>query len=323
MFGSSNCGRSQCRRGFTLVELLVVIAIIGILIALLLPAVQAAREAARRSQCSNNLKQLGLALHNYHDTYKSLPAGYIRQHPSDGDRYANWSWGSAVLPFVEQQALYDQIDPSTNQLDVAIANATLRGLMQQPNSAFRCPSDTGPDTVNDAGNVRKMKDSGGTMRHLATSNYVAVNRTHNPRRVPNIGTAGAFYQNSWKRFRDVTDGLSNTLFLGERVWKKADTSGNRPYAGVVYGVNGTVQDNDYGIVTALGTGRRKFNCPENNNCRRAFLSPHPGGVQFTLGDGSVRFISETIQHSTDNSGQVNSVAEYLICIDDGHPAQVP
>jgi prepilin-type N-terminal cleavage/methylation domain-containing protein len=323
MTRSITLGRNRFRSGFTLVELLVVIAIIGILIALLLPAVQAAREAARRSQCSNNLKQIGLALHNYHDTYKALPAGYIRQKGSNNDRYANWSWGSALLPFLEQQALYDQIDPTKNQLHIIIGNKPLRDLMQLPNAAFRCPSDTGPDTVNDAGNVRKMKDNGGTMRHLATSNYVAVNRTHQPRRVPNNGTAGAFYENSWKRFRDVTDGLSNVLFIGERIWKKSDTSGNRPYAGVVYGVNGTVQDDDYGIVTALGTGRRKFNCPENNNCRRAFLSMHPGGLQFALGDGSVRFISETIEHSTDNSGQVNSTAEYLICIDDGNPVQMP
>jgi prepilin-type N-terminal cleavage/methylation domain-containing protein len=318
-----NSVHSRDRRGFTLVELLVVIAIIGILIALLLPAVQAAREAARRSQCSNNLKQIGLALHNYHDTYKSLPAGYLRQKGSNNNLYANWSWGSALLPFMEQQPLYDQIDPTTNQLHVIIGQALERGLMQEPNAAFRCPSDTGPETVNAAGNVRKMRDSGGTMRHLATSNYIAVNRTHQPRRVPNQGTAGAFYQDSWKKFRDVTDGLSNTLFIGERIWKKSDTSGNLPYAAVVYGVNGTKQNTNDGIATAHGSGRRRLNCPENNECRKAFMSPHPGGVQFTLGDGSVRFISETAEHSTDNSGQVNSLVEYLICIDDGNPVTMP
>lgn len=322
MFRSSRPGRVRTRSGFTLVELLVVIAIIGILIALLLPAVQAAREAARRSQCSNNLKQIGLALHNYHDTHKALPAGYIRQHAADAaaNRYGNWSWGASILPFLEQGALYDQIDPTTNHLDVILGNATLRTLMQQPVPAFRCPSDNGPVTLNDAGNVRKHQDSGGTYRHIATSNYVAVNRTHQPRRVPGSGTAGAFYQNSWTKFRDVTDGLSNVLFIGERRWK---IQTRQPYAAAVFGVNGTSQDVDHGVATAHGSGRRHLNCPEANECKKSFMSPHPGGVQFTLGDGSVRFISETIEHSTDNSGQVNSMLEYLICIDDGNPVQMP
>lgn len=324
MFRFSNPGRIRFRSGFTLVELLVVIAIIGILIALLLPAVQAAREAARRSQCSNNLKQIGLALHNYHDTYKSLPAGYTlpSNYKNDfdlpNDRYGLWSWGAAILPFVEQQALYDQIDPTRNRLYDILGNATLRTLMQQPVPAFRCPSDNGPESANV--DVRKLDDAGGNPRHVATSNYVAVNRTHQPRRVPNNGTAGAFYQDSWTKFRDVTDGLSNVLFIGERRWKIQTRT---PNAGTVFGVNGGSQDTDFGVANAHGSGRRHLNCPEANECKKSFMSPHPGGVQFTLGDGSVRFISETIEHSTDNSGQVNSMLEYLICIDDGNPVQMP
>jgi len=323
MYRNRLCEHRRERRGFTLVELLVVIAIIGILVALLLPAIQAAREAARRTECNNNLKQIGLAMHNYHDTHGCFPAGAVREDSNSTNRRAHWAWGTAILPFIEQQPLYEQLDPTKwkarqaiNPGHAVLGDSGLRCLraMQERLDAFRCPSDTGPVTHNSAGNQRKPEDGGGGSRHIAVSNYVAVNRSHEPRR-GQTNISGAFYVDSWTTGADVLDGLSNTLFVGERVWKRLNPP-NEPWAGNVFAVNGLEQNNNYGIASAMGCGQRKLNCPENSECRRAFVSLHPGGVLFVLGDGAVRFISDGVDHNT-NSG-MNSLVEYLMCIDDGN-----
>src|SRR5205823_7988334 len=139
-------GRRRAGRGFTLVELLVVIAIIGVLVALLLPAVQAAREAARRMKCQNNLKQFGLALHNYHDAYGRMPASYYRAWPTSvGTTFGTpgWGWGTMILPRLEQQALFDTLNVSTLQLN---ASPLTKLPAQTPLPMFRCPSDTGKKT---------------------------------------------------------------------------------------------------------------------------------------------------------------------------------
>ncbi len=213
----------RTRNAFTLIELLVVIAIIATLVAILLPAVQQAREAARRSNCKNNLKQIGIALHNYHDTYNTLPPGYVRNVANftscNGSAY-NFSWGMLILPFIEQPALYDSLSTfQTMQLAVSDANALSQ--MQKGISAYRCPSDTAPET-ND-------QIPFGTNRYLATSNYVGNNdRNGNPSNNstwPDIifvignSARGVFWQNSRCRFADITDGLSNTIFVGERSYE--------------------------------------------------------------------------------------------------------
>jgi prepilin-type N-terminal cleavage/methylation domain-containing protein len=137
-------------RGFTLIELLVVIAIIAILVALLLPAVQQAREAARRSQCKSNLKQLGVALHNYHDVHSVFPPGCVNQegdtaNPDDRDRL-NWTWPVYLMPYMDQAPLYEQLNPGPTRATAAVSDPAKRAVMQQPLAAFRCPSDVGPAT---------------------------------------------------------------------------------------------------------------------------------------------------------------------------------
>ena len=134
------------QKGFTLIELLIVVAIIGILVALLLPAVQAAREAARRMSCQNHLKQLGLALHNYHNTFGRLPASFYRVWPplSTGTTSTfgtpGWGWGTMILPRLEQTALYEQLQVHTTRAD---GSPNMKRLAQTPLPVFRCPSDTG------------------------------------------------------------------------------------------------------------------------------------------------------------------------------------
>ena len=330
----------KVRSGFTLVELLVVIAIIGILIALLLPAVQAAREAARRSQCGNNMKQFGLALHNYSDSFKCFPSGWLNK-PAGGN-YNLWGWSALVLPYIEQGALHDQLDVGNVSLeDLALAYAATSGnpqdllVLSQPVAAFRCPSDDGPET----NNIRDQFPwaAGANTGRLATSNYVGVNDTWQTQRGVTGGPAeqrGLFREDSAFKFRDITDGTSNVLALGERrFFTRTDTG--RLYssaAAVVFGVRR--RNHEGNRADQVGSG-----CPGINHAvdssrawaRRGFSSKHPGGAQFTLADGSVRFISETIDFDADASSiesgttcedlatlwDVDTTWEQLIGIGDG------
>ena len=177
-------------RGFTLIELLVVIAIIAILIALLLPAVQQAREAARRSTCKNNLKQFGIALHNYHDIYNYFPGAMVSAGPitnaygsgtygTEGT-HALWGWGAAILPQMEQTPLFQKMGVNSSTLHNAAANATTLAAMQNTFPAYRCPSDTSPDT-ND---FRQIPNGGSGDVNcttgcvpVATSSYIGVNHS--------------------------------------------------------------------------------------------------------------------------------------------------
>jgi len=316
------------RSGFTLIELLVVIAIIAILVALLLPAVQQAREAARRSSCKNNLKQIALALHNYHDTYNTLPPGSMNQNPQSLHvRAPNWSWMAHVAPFLELANSYEALNVGENPL--AHLADSRKDILQAPVAAWRCPSDVGPELHEDF-TERQAHDTNNSVDvPLVVANYVAVNSAGNIRPLPNNdgdGTTrevnddatGAFYRNSKTRFRDITDGLSNTLLVGERVYEKVDASGNKPAAGTGWLTAGADGNHNSKMSCALGGGVRLLNCPENDQCRRAFSSNHKGGVQFVLADGSVRFLSENIDHNTDTSNKrEDSTLEYLLSIRDG------
>ena len=316
---------SAIRSGFTLVELLVVIAIIGILIALLLPAVQAAREAARRSQCSNNLKQLALAMHNYHDSFKSLPPGYANA-VGHGNDYALWGWGTMILPFVEQEPLHGQLNVTTAQLPDDVVTPALLAVMQQPISAYRCPSDVAPKT-----NPGRPFPYDGT-NELAVSNYVGNHRSRGSGRGDNRARGGLFFEDSDRTFCDLRDGTSHTIMLGERRWEFKDTVGafGLARAAVIFGVNRRNNGNTgRACQVADGGPRINYNYDQTTNlaparARRAYSSEHPGGAEFALADGSVRFISETIdadqganQYSTNNA--INSTFERLCARRDGEP----
>jgi prepilin-type N-terminal cleavage/methylation domain-containing protein len=199
-----------CRSGFTLVELLVVIAIIGVLVALLLPAVQAAREAARRSQCANNLKQIGLALHNYHDVHLVFPPGIVDSNPGYNTTHQGWAdntnglaWSMLVLPFMEQGPLYDRVKSETSgfarhwQNDFGWASAPIPAA-REGIPTYNCPSDT-------MHLINTKRENFGKTNYLGNSgNSAAVDRR------------GIFWPNSAVRIRDIRDGTANTAMVVER-----------------------------------------------------------------------------------------------------------
>ncbi|HUG19275.1 MAG TPA: DUF1559 domain-containing protein [Planctomycetaceae bacterium] len=300
--------RSSTRslRGFTLIELLVVIAIIAILVALLLPAVQQAREAARRASCKNNLKQLGLALHNYHDTFGSFPSGWIgvdlatRRPEVEG--ISGISWQVMLLPQIEQASLYQQLNFSENLLHPD--NAIIR---QNPLASFRCPSDSGPDfwDIEEEGSPGTI-----VLDRLPTTNYVGMFGTtelHDCEDLAGLGlqcrSDGAFYHNSSVKMRDLQDGTSGTIVIGERR--------SNPVAGHLSTWIGAVPEGEEAFARFLGVTDHTPNHPSAH--LEDFSSHHTGGAQFLFGDGRVKFVSENIDHqiyqalSTIQGGEVANI----------------
>lgn len=308
---------SRDRSAFTLVELLVVIAIIGILIALLLPAVQTAREAARRSQCTNNLKQLGLGLHNYHGAFDRFPAGFLAAGAT-GNFQPCYGWGASILPYIEQAPLASQLSIGNpfhlHQRYVATATPQDRALLQTSLPVFQCPSDVAPALVplnphNVGGSVMNFFDVG-------KSNYVAhywfdlVGAASIQCPNPASGcpdTGGMFYGDSFRRMRDMRDGSSNVLMLSER-------DGGRTGTGVQF-IGSARADWALASIWVGVPARTNPSLALRNLCGANFLinfdypatgssanngkgasSLHVGGVHAALGDGSVRFLSENIDH---------------------------
>lgn len=276
--------------GFTLVELLVVIAIIGILVALLLPAVQAAREAARRMSCSNNLKQVGLAMHNYHDTYKLFPTGGLSSRPGV-------SWHALLLPFMEQQPLHDAYNfEATNGYSDTTTNLPLAVRRIE---AYLCPSGT---------RLEGTETSGGTP--TATTHYYGIMgpKGVNPYSGSNyswdnsLSSHGGFAQQGVigrgksTSFASITDGTSNTYLVGEISWDKSNNyrlwtrgcglGGDHACASVK-----NINNSTTGAISIIN--RTPYNGSNNFN-DVSFGSNHPGGCMFAMADGSVTFVSETI-----------------------------
>ncbi len=298
------------KRGFTLIELLVVISIIAILISLLLPAVQQAREAARRTQCRNNLKQIGIALHNYHDIYNTFPPGYSARNiaapaPASGETGPGYAWSFAILPQLEQTNLAASVNIN---LDAAAA-VNLAAIQGKTVPAYLCPTDPAPINfdVTDA--------SGGTL-NLPTANYAGIAGYDNVTMNPGQGT-GIFYRNSRVRFRDITDGTSSTICVGERMHKHnfnppmATVNANSTWYAAIPGVMRPAGMMSMPMMTEgpasmiLGhVGQPPMmgmpameRTPNTTNHIVHFSSQHTGGVQFLLCDGSTHFISQNIDYS--------------------------
>ena len=314
------------RLGFTLIELLVVIAIIAILIALLLPAVQQAREAARRSTCKNNLKQIGLALHNYHDTHRCFPPGWVKDDRATTIEYGDpntvgsaggYAWAVFILPFIDETAVYNNlgldnhsyaampngVDGSTNTREAAAATLL---------DSYFCPSDASPDRS------KIYKDRQATPFGYPKSNYAAVNGANASGASPNIfsgnvsdtltgaSLTGIFGKNSRTRMRDIIDGTSNTFMVGER--DMTDNSG----AVWICPVHDAVNSGAGRAVTGVCDPHAKLNsATTTTTAPHAFSSMHEGGAHFVLADGSVRFISENIDVGIDDAGTPSGFGLYV------------
>ncbi|MCU0959555.1 MAG: DUF1559 domain-containing protein [Pirellulaceae bacterium] len=303
--------------GFTLVELLVVIAIIGILVALLLPAVQAAREAARRIQCANNCKQIGLALHNYHDTFKALPMAWWLDMTTAVPRLNGHSWGIDILPFIEQTALYTEFNTRLAPLDqfsppnVAVIGTKLAG--------FVCPSAPGGTERTYTFNAAPTLPV--TATNIAPSDYIVSTGVRGVfANIAYKGNAGGSRRGALgvqtppalggdqdtSRLADIADGTSNTFMIGER------TGGGQIYnryvinseMSAIYGPTngggwGDVLNGEHWVQGSLYTGVSNppvggpcaINCTNSRgNCFHSF---HPAGAHFIMADASTQFITES------------------------------
>jgi prepilin-type N-terminal cleavage/methylation domain-containing protein len=284
--------RSVRRLAFTLVELLVVIAIIGVLVALLLPAVQSAREAARRMHCQNNMRQLGIAAHNYHDV--------IGVFPSAGTSSNEFSWNVHILPYIEQKALYDQFDFNKGLFTSGGANQTGKnGLALNKVNAFLCPASpikqlplNPPHSINAPELVNGVPPytshyygvQGAKGSSLGGGTYLITgNTTHGA-----YSLNGIMQCDGRVRIAQVTDGTSNTFLFGELSWT-SNTVGTR-YRSWVRGCFDS--SNATNPTRNVNSSINTFNIGTFNDI--AFGSQHPTGCNFVLGDASTRFISQNI-----------------------------
>jgi prepilin-type N-terminal cleavage/methylation domain-containing protein/prepilin-type processing-associated H-X9-DG protein len=279
------------RRAFTLIELLVVIAIIAVLIGLLLPAVQKVREAAARIQCENNLKQIGLALQNYHDTAGSFPPGYVSGYDAAGDDTGpGWGWAAFILPQMEQQPLHGTIQFGQNIEAPANASARVR-----PVKAYLCPS----DNLQPTWTATQYDVAGaplGAVCDVASASYVGVFGVAEP----GVDGEGVFFRNSAVHIGDITDGTSQTFLVGERSyrWGQVTWTGAVTNASLVPPPNSPAQPgvwNASGFIlghTFEGSGGPGSAGTEPNG----FASQHTQGANFLFADGHVQFVRETMDH---------------------------
>lgn len=289
----------MCRnryRGFTLVELLVVIAIIGILVALLLPAVQSARESARRMSCRNNLKQITLATQNYHDTFKLFPPGSIYPGPKGAPGSGiKFSWGMVMLtmPFLEGGNVFDTVDMSATSCGAEVIRLQTAGIPDPTSKRIgflSCPSDPNSDKSLLSGPTGPLPSSG-SAGLLYPGNYLGVAGSidETPAWCDGIYNGNGMYYNlSSTRFRDILDGSSNTLAIGERGIPR-----DLGWGWLICG--GTECEHYVSTEEGLAKGA---NIPTSASIVQRFWSWHPGGSLFALADGSVQFLSYNIDYNT-------------------------
>jgi prepilin-type processing-associated H-X9-DG protein/prepilin-type N-terminal cleavage/methylation domain-containing protein len=310
------------RVGFTLVELLVVIAIIGVLVALLLPAVQAAREAARRTQCVNNLKQIGIAMHNHHDTHRVFPPGsewkVHPDYPTIAAMLFRWSSHARITPFIEQYAIYQGLDMdmplyghdgTTNVTGFGVHPDNQQAVAQMV-ATFLCPSDRG----------RQLDPAFGSINYMACYGSGAANGATSD-------ADGVLFTNSRMRFADILDGTSNTAMFSESLIGPGGDFQNPPFDNPLELVlwvsgGGPTRPSEAGCASpafafatrgerwvdgaALYSGYNHWygpnadqpDCMGRSGIWKAARSRHPGGVNVLFCDGSVRFVGETIELAT-------------------------
>jgi prepilin-type N-terminal cleavage/methylation domain-containing protein/prepilin-type processing-associated H-X9-DG protein len=304
-------GKRAGNRAFTLVELLVVIAIIGVLVALLLPAVQAAREAARRMQCANHFKQVGLALHNYHAARNTFPPGVILSHndtasnpdcapllPGVGSStyYIGFGWGVFVLPYLEEETLYNQFELDKSLFPAGNPWASLKNFQLSATkiSTYLCPSDP------NSGNLVEFTGAGtngpNAKDDVADANIAGVTDWEDwtcdgvwPKSLKSPLARGIMAERFGCRIKQITDGTSKTLIVGEVTGDLAEERMNFPWA--------TLNLSDTRAINSeltLPGGENPANLDDIRG--RGFSSWHAGGCHFAYADGSVHFVSDEIAH---------------------------
>jgi prepilin-type N-terminal cleavage/methylation domain-containing protein len=291
-FARSTIMRAANRdRGFTLIELLVVIAVIAVLVALLLPAVQQAREAARKAQCKNNLKQIGLALHNYHDNFRLFPPGYVSNRPgisgsttwctSSGSggslQYAPWT--VLILPYIDQASLSDAFNFNVAFQAASNQMAPPNDAVVIPLSVYQCPSDKDFST-NPLWNSYFGVQGGGNLPNCSSSGCSPLNER-------GFYVTGVLFAGSSIRLRDLLDGSSNVFLVGESRYGGAAWGASAKQDGCAYARN-------------IAGAQEQINLFPNRGVHdsRGFSSFHEGGCHFLMADGSTHFMSENVDLAT-------------------------
>ena len=295
--------RRRAGRGFTLVELLVVIAIIGVLVGLIIPAVQQAREAARRVQCKSHLKQIGIALHGYHESHTLFPPGFVTNSVNEELDDGGYGWTTHLLPFLDQNLLYDRVNffiPNAENNEPDLMRVTIPVLL--------CPSDGGEelwDMSQIAFDPTGSSGVDGTLL-LARSNYPGCAGQGEPGAALAENPNGVLFRDSSIRISSITDGKASTIMVGERATTTRAARRTDPFdtPTVWFGIDRTYRNNAGEIGASLLLGHTgdpalEVHPPNNTDMNdEDYSSFHPGGAHFVMADGSVHFIGNSIDPAT-------------------------